>query len=139
MAWSTLVADDALALFNKAERELVAADEQLIGVALLDVSCRVREVAAVNRSNVLASYPAIPRSFRAAALAIVRRDLLLRYDLEVSASRQQAAVEAEQLLADAKANKVLVAAEDGTIPAPAGSVPTVFAPDPVYFAGSGIL
>lgn len=139
MSWTTLSNDDALTLYNVAERDIVAADEQLISDALLDISCRVREVIATNRTNVMAAYPSIPRSFRQAALAIVRRDLLLRYDLEVSASRQQAAADAEAYLAEAKASKAIVADELGNVPIPAGSAPTVFSPAPVYFTGSGII
>lgn len=139
MSWTILSIDDALALYNPAERDIVAADGALIANALLDISCRVREVVASNRSNLMAAYPSIPRSFRACSLAILRRDLLLRYDLEVSESRKAAASEAESYLIDARAKKILVADEQGNMPAPAGSSPSVFASAPVYRTGRGII
>jgi len=139
MTWTILSLDDALALYNPAERAIVAADSDLVANALLDISCRVREVVASNRSNLMAACPAIPRSFRACALALLRRDLLLRYDLEISESRKTAATEAESYLIDARAKKVLVADEQGNMPAPAGSSPSVFASAPVYRTGRGLI
>ncbi len=136
--WTGLSAEDAIALYQQSERDIVAQDMAVVEDACLDMIARVREAVSANLGNVLAEGLLIPRSYRAAALAIIRRDLLLRWDLPVSADRQAAAVEAEEEIRALRDKKLRVLAPDGTLPSPANRVPRVQSQPPTYGLSAGI-
>ncbi len=135
--WTELTIDDALALFAPSEKSLVAKDEGIITEALMDVTARIREAAAANASNRLPVGSVIPRSYRQAALAIARRDILLRYNLEVSNSRQLAADKAEEQIRDLHDKKKRVLNDEGSLSSTA-SLPEIISDDPVYRTGGGL-
>jgi len=139
--WTPLQTSDVLALFEEGERASVCGDAELIASMMGDMAARVREVCAANAANVLPMAgegdTCIPRSLRQHALAILRRDLLLRYALPLSDARATAALDAEKHLELVRVGKYKILDAQGNMPCAPGATPSVISKGSIYSTGGG--
>lgn len=134
--WSPLTQDDALALFSASERDIVAADSELVSSICGDITARIREACLANSANILGE--GVPRSYRQDALALVRRALLLRYDLPISDDRRAAADKAEERIAALADKKLKVMTDQGLLPSVPTNRPQITTRETVYNVGRGL-
>lgn len=109
--------------------------DDLLAEMIDDVVVTIREAVANNRANTLGPDGTIPQSLRREALALLRMDLITRFDIRYAETdpRPAAAKAATAKLADIAAGKwQIMDAEQQSIDAPPSQSPEMIAPDPAY-------
>lgn len=141
--WMVLSAQDVLRALNGQELAVLkspqpnsqATSDALLEEMIGDVLATIREAVANNRANTLGPDGTIPRSLRREALALLRMDLITRFDIRCTETdpRPAAAKAATAKLADIAAGKwQIMDAEQQSIDAPPSQSPEMIAPDPAY-------
>ena len=113
----------------------LAEQDDLLAEMIDDVVVTIREAVANNRANTLGPDGTIPQSLRREALALLRMDLITRFDIRYAETdpRPTAAKAAMAKLADIAAGKwQIMDAEQRSIDAPPSQSPEMIAPDPAY-------
>ena len=109
--------------------------DDLLAEMIDDVVVTIREAVANNRANTLGPDGTVPQSLRREALALLRMDLITRFDIRCAETdpRPAAAKAATAKLADIAAGKwQIMDADQQSIDAPPSQSPEMIAPDPAY-------
>lgn len=140
--WMVLSAQDVLRALNSQELAVLKSvqpgsdpeAEALLAGMIGDVMITIREAVANNRANTLGPAGTIPRSLRREALALLRMDLVTRYDIRCAETdpRPSAAKAATAKLADIAAGKWQILDTDQVVATPPSQSPEMIAPDPAY-------